>query len=295
MDKFKYDTTGYKIFTVCNYIILTLLGLLCLFPIIHVLAVSLSGKGYVEANLVTFLPKQINFQSYKYIFTNTAFWRALLRSIERTVLGTIITTFFTILLAYPLSKDSNIFRFRFIYMGLLIVAMLFSGGLVPTYILVANTLHLKDTLWALILPGSVQVFLVIMMMNFMRQLPKSIEEAAYIDGADHFAMLTMITIPCSTTIILTVIMFSFMNQWNSWFDGLIYSSQPQYYPLQTYLQQFLKVEDNLSGMQQGLYTEISENSLACANIIIIMLPIALIYPKIQKYFIKGITLGSVKG
>ena len=115
MDKFKYDTTGYKIFTVCNYIILTLLGLLCLFPTIHMLAVSFSGKGYVEANLVTFLPKQINFQSYKYIFTNISFWRALLISIEKTVLGTILTTFFTILLAYPLSKENTIFRFRSIY------------------------------------------------------------------------------------------------------------------------------------------------------------------------------------
>lgn len=293
MASLKNDTVGYKVFTVINYIVLSLLGLLCLLPMLHVLAISFSSKGYVEANLVSFIPKGFTSDSYGYIFANPDFWSALRISVVKTVLGTLLTTFFTILLAYPLSREDGMFRGRKIYMTLLVVAMLFGGGLVPTYLLVANTLHLKDTIWALIFPCSIQVFLAIMMMNFFRQLPRSMEEAAIIDGADHFNLMIQIIIPCSTPIIVTVMMFAFINQWNSWFDGLIYSSQPEFYPLQTYLQQFLK-EPTLTGLQ-NTYKEVSNNSLAAANIFVILIPVIVLYPWVQKYFIKGIVLGSVKG
>lgn len=289
----KKTSVGYIVFTVFNYIILTLLALLCLLPMVHVLAISFSAKEFVEANRVTFFPLKFTFDSYGYVFSNSAFWTALKISVIKTVLGTLLTTFFTILLAYPLSRKNTIFPGRGIYMAILVVAMLFSGGLVPTYLLVANTLHLKDTIWALIFPCSIQVFLVIMMMNFMRQLPQEMEEAAYIDGAEHFNVLIQIVVPCSLPVIVTVMMFSFISQWNSWFDGLIYSSQPQYYPLQTYLQEFLK-EPSFTGIESG-FQNVSNNSLAAANIFIILLPIILLYPWVQKYFIKGIVLGSVKG
>lgn len=291
--KLNHSSVGYKIFTVANYVILTLLGALCLFPLIHVLALSLSSKGYVEANLVTFIPKGFTWESYAYIFSGSAFWRALWISVQRTVIGTLLTTLFTVFLAYPLSKETTMFAGRNIYMGLLVVAMLFSGGLVPTYLLVANTLNLKDTVWSLIFPCSIQVFLATMMMNFFRQLPQSLEEAAYIDGADHFNVMLQITLPCSSPIIITVMIFSFINHWNSWFDGMIYSSQPLYYPLQTYLQQFLK-EPTLSNMENG-FADVSYRTLASANIFIILLPVVIFYPWVQKYFVKGITLGSVKG
>lgn len=283
----------FRIFTVFNYLILTLLALLCVLPIIHVLAISFSSKGFVEANLVSFIPKGFTNDSYAYIFSNPEFWSALKVSVLKTVIGTFLNTFFTILLAYPLSREDGVFRGRKIYLTLLIIAMLFGGGLVPTYLLVANTLHLKDSIWALIFPCSIQVFLTIMMMNFFRQLPRSMEEAAFLDGADHFNVMIQIVVPCSMPIIITVIMFSFISQWNSWFDGLIYSSQPQYYPLQTYLQQFLK-EPTLSGAQ-ATFKEVSNNSLASANIFIILIPIIIIYPWAQKYIVNGIVLGSVKG
>ncbi len=289
----KKTSAGYIVFSVFNYIFLTLLALLCLLPMIHVLAISFSAKEFVEANRVTFIPLRFTLDSYGYVFSNSAFWSALKVSVIKTVLGTLLTTFFTILLAYPLSRKNTMFPGRAIYMAVLVVAMLFSGGLVPTYLLIANTLHLKDTIWALIFPCSIQVFLVIMMMNFMRQLPQEMEEAAYIDGAEHFNILIQIVIPCSSPVIVTVMMFSFISQWNSWFDGLIYSSQPQYYPLQTYLQEFLK-EPTFSGIEGG-FQNVSNNSLAAANIFIILLPIILLYPWVQKYFIKGIVLGSVKG
>ena len=138
-----------------------------------------------------------------------------------------------------------------------------------------------------------QIFNAIIMMNFFRQLPKEMEEAAYVDGANHFHTLLMIILPCSLPIIATVVLFAFVGQWNSWFDGLIYNTQPERYPLQTYLQQFMAEPPKIN--VGSLYTEISNNSLASANIFIIMLPILLIYPLLQNYFIKGMVLGSVKG
>ena len=283
---------AYKIFTVFNFVLLAAIAALCVLPLVHILAISLSGKGPVEANLIGLTPKQFTWDSYSYVFHTSQFWASLKISVLRTVLGTALTTVLTILLAYPLSRPQGTFRGRWIYMSLVIVAMLFSGGLVPTYIIVTNVLKLGNTIWALILPCGVQIFSAIMMMNFFRMLPRTIEEAAYIDGADHFVSLTRIVLPCSVPIIVTVIMFSVIQHWNSWFDGMIYNTQPEFYPLQTFLQQFIK-EPSRSGIS-ARFSEISDSSLAAANIFIIMLPIVISYPWMQKYFIKGITLGSVK-
>ena len=176
---------AYKIFTVFNFVLLAAIAALCVLPLVHILAISLSGKGPVEANLIGLTPKQFTWDSYSYVFHTSQFWASLKISVLRTVLGTALTTVLTILLAYPLSRPQGTFRGRWIYMSLVIVAMLFSGGLVPTYIIVTNVLKLGNTIWALVLPCGVQIFSAIMMMNFFRMLPRTIEEAAYIDGADH--------------------------------------------------------------------------------------------------------------
>lgn len=288
----KKTSAGYKVFQVFNYVFLILLAIVCLVPLLNILAISLSAKEYVTAGTIIFLPKGFTWQAYDYIFSNGSFWNSLRITLLRTVFGVLITTLFTVLLAYPLSRSEGMFRGRKIYMAILIFAMLFSGGMVPSYLLVANTLNLKDNILALILPGSIQVFSVVMMMNFFRSLPASLEEAAFIDGGDHFLVMTYIVLPCSTPILVTVMMFSFLNHWNSWFDGLIYSSQEKYYPLQTYLREFLAGDITANNLN---YQEINNDSIAAANIFVIILPIVILYPWLQKYFIQGITLGSVKG
>ncbi len=294
MKKTKRYSWGYLVFCVFNAIFLVLLAALCVLPLVHVLAISLSSKGPVEANLVGLWPERFTLDSYKYVFATDQFWSSLRISVERTVLGTLLTTVLTVLLAYPLSRPDGTFRFRWIYMTIVIIAMLFSGGLVPTYYVVVRMFKLGNKIWALVLPCAVQIFSAIMMMNFFRMLPRTIEEAAYMDGADHFVSLTRIVLPCSMPIIITVVMFSLINHWNSWFDGMIYNTQPEFYPLQTFLQQFLKEPSKQSSLE-ATFSEISDTSLAAANIFIIMLPILVFYPWMQKYFIKGITLGSVKG
>lgn len=290
--KHRKDSVGYIIFTIFNYIFLTLVALLCILPLVHILAISLSDKGPVEANIVGLWPKGFNFDSYKYVFATNQFWVSLRITVLRTVLGTILTLILTICLAYPLSRPARHFRGRAIYMTLMIIAMLFSGGLIPTYIIVTDVLKLKDSIASLILPCGIQIFSALMMMNFFRMLPRELEEAAYIDGADHFQTLFRVVLPCSFPIIITVVLFSVISHWNSWFDGLIYNTQPEYYPLQTYLQQFLKQPTNSS--MEMKFNKISDSSLAAANIFIIMIPVLIFYPWMQKYFIKGITLGSVK-
>ena len=289
----KRYSNSYLAFTIINYIILALIALTCLLPLINVLAVSLSEKSAVEAGQVGFLPVKFTFDSYGYVFSTPAFYSALWVSIKRTVLGSIISLVVTTLLAYAMSRPNEQFRGRQVYMVIIVISMLFSGGLVPTYIIVANGLALKDTIWALVLPGAVHIYSAIIMMNFFRQLPRDIEEAAYIDGADHIQTMIKIVLPCSLPIIATVVLFVFINQWNSWFDGLIYNSQPENYPLQTYLQQFMAEPPKIN--IDSMFVQISNSSLASANIFIIMLPILLIYPALQKYFIKGMVLGSVKG
>lgn len=288
-----YTTRSYKVFTVFNYILLILTALSCLLPLVNVLAVSFSSKSAVEAGQVSFIPIGITIDSYGYIFSSSHFFMALWVSVKRTVLGTIIALALTTCLAYALSRSADIFRGRNVYMFIVIVCMLFSGGLVPTYMIVANGLRLNNTIWALVLPGGVQLFSAVIMMNYFRLLPKEMEEAAYVDGSNHFNTMFSIILPISLPIIATVVLFAFVGHWNSWFDGLIYNTQPEGYPLQTYLQQFMATPPTIN--VGSMYREISNNSLASANIFIIMIPILIIYPSLQKYFIKGMVLGSVKG
>ena len=217
------DSIGYIIFSIFNYIFLTLVALLCVLPLVHILAISLSSKGPVEANIVGLWPKGLNLDSYRYVFSTNQFWISLKITVLRTLLGTILTLILTILLAYPLSRPARQFRGRKIYMALLIIAMLFSGGLIPTYIIITDVLKLGDSILSLILPCGVQIFSALMMMNFFRMLPRELEEAAYIDGADHFQTLIFVVLPCSLPIIITVVLFSVIAHWNSWFDGLIYN------------------------------------------------------------------------
>lgn len=285
---------GQKVFSVFNYIILALIAALCLLPIIHLLAVSLSAKAYAESNSVGLWPKGFTLDSYKTLITGKTFPRAFLISCKRTILGTAINVILTVMLAYPLSKPSREFRGRQIYIVLIMITMVFGGGLVPSYLLI-NDLHLMDTVWALVLPGAVNTFNVILMMNFMRGIPKEIEEAAFIDGADYFNSLTRVVLPVSKASIATVTLFSFVGHWNSWFDGLIYNLQIKNYPLQTYLQVVLSNKAPAGLDEAIIQSQAGGRTLRSAQIFVTMLPLLLVYPFAQKYFVTGIVLGSVKG
>ena len=228
------------------YGIVILLGLICLLPMLNILAISFSSSDAAAANIVGFVPVKFTTAAYNKIMEDRQFWRSFGISVFRVASGLVVNLVLIVLMAYPLSKTKREFRGRNIYMNLLIFAMLFSGGMIPTY-LVVKKLHLLNTVWALVLPGAVPIFSVIMVMNFFMGVPKSLEEAAVIDGATPLQVLTKVYIPCSKPVIATIALFSIVGNWNDFFGGLIYMTKVRNYPLQTYIQTLsVKLEDMLN-------------------------------------------------
>jgi putative aldouronate transport system permease protein len=286
-----HKSIGYKWFSVFNHIFLISIAILCVLPLIHVLAVSFSGKAAASANMINLLPVDFTLDAYEKTLTNPQFTQALFNSFFRTVLGTFIAMSVTIFAGYALSKE---FKSRNYYMWFLVFTMLFSGGLVPNYILISN-LNMIDTVWALVLPGALSVFNLILLMNFFRTIPISLEEAARIDGAGFFKILFKIYLPLSMPGIATVALFTMVGHWNSWFDGLIYMMKAENYPLATFLQTIVVQQDmSKISADPSLLENLSQRTVQAAQIFIGALPILLVYPFLQKYFVKGIVLGSVK-
>lgn len=280
------------------YLIVFALGLVCLLPLLNILALSFSSSEAAAANLVGFVPVKFTTAAYQKILEDQQFWRSFGISVLRVVLQLVLNLILIVLMAYPLSKSKREFRGRNIYMNLLIFAMLFSGGMIPTYLVVKN-LHLINTIWALVLPGAVPIFSVIMVMNFFMGIPKSLEEAAVIDGATPIQVLTRVYIPCSKPVIATITLFSIVGSWNDFFGGLIYMTKVANYPLQTYIQSLsVSLEDilNSGGSLSSLVNamEVSSQNLNAAKIVVSVVPLLLIYPILQKYLITGIVVGSVK-
>lgn len=290
----RYRSRAYTVFTLSNTIFLILLSLICILPLLHVLALSFSSRAAATANIVNFWPVGFTTDAYVKTLGNASFIRSLWIGVERTVLGTVLSMVVVTMAAYSLSKTNHKFQGRQIYIWIFVFTMLFSGGLIPSYILVSK-LHLIDTIWALVVPSAVSVWNMILMLNFFRTIPQDLEEAAHIDGAGHLRVLWSVYLPVSMPSIATLSLFTMVFHWNSWFDGVIYMSNPDGYPLATYLHSMI-VSDNLSrvGVTLESIENFSNRTVKSAQIFIGALPILLVYPFLQKYFVKGIVLGSVK-
>lgn len=269
----------------------------CVLPFVHLLAVSFSSSSAVSAGRVGFLPVEFTTASYEYVISGGRFLRAMAISLERVFWGTLLNLLLMVLTAYPLSKQELVGRKFFVVF--FVITMLIGGGMIPTYLLVSN-LGLKDTIWSLILPGALPVYNMIILMNFIRGLPHELEEAASIDGANAFQTLWMIIFPLLGPSLATVGLFSMVNHWNDWFNGLIYMSEPLNYPLQTYLQTLLVdfeqlLQSGSSGDIQAILSKMSARTGRAAQLFLGALPIMMVYPFLQKHFTKGLTIGSVKG
>lgn len=289
-----HKTKSYRIFTVFNYIFMIAISALCVIPLIHVLAVSFSGKSAANANLVGLWPVDFTLDAYTKTVANENFTRSIWVTLQRTVLGTAFSMGVVILAAYALSKENARFRRRNLYIWLLVFTMLFSGGLVPMYILIQK-LHLMNSIWVLILPGAVSVWNIILLLNFFRAVPKEMEEAAFIDGAGHFRTLFSVYLPVSMPAIATLSLFTIVGHWNSWFDGLLYMTDHRNYPLATFLQSVIVQQDfsKVTVRPEDL-ENISQRTVKAAQIFIGMAPILIVYPFLQRFFVKGIVLGAVK-
>lgn len=283
-----------RIFNMTGNLLLLCAAVLCILPILHLIAVSLSANGPANANQVGILPVGLNFKSYAEVVRDEKMLVSMWQSIKRVVIGVPINMVLTLLAAYPLSLKKEQFPLRWLYSGILIFTMLFSGGLIPTYILI-NKIGLMNNILALILPG-VPVFNVIIMMNFFRQIPTELTEAAFIDGAGHFTIMSKIYIPLSGAVFATLTLFCFVGHWNSWFDGLIYMTELKNYPMQTYIQSLVARMTTSPDLEEAKRMAfISRRSLLFARIFVSIVPIILIYPSLQKYYKTGLVIGAVKG
>ena len=289
---------GSRIRIVVIYLIVILLGFMCLFPLWNIVCISFSGNAAVMGNRVRMVPIGFNTEAYKKIMDDAQFWRSFVISTVRVVISLVLNMVLIVLTAYPLTKTKYEFKGRNIYMYILIFAMLFSGGMIPVYMVVKN-LGLLNTIWALILPGAVPVFSVIMVMNFFNGIPKALGEAATIDGANPLQILTKVYIPCSKPVLATVALFSIVGNWNDFMSGMIYNTKVKNYPLMTYIQSLtVNIESLVKGGATGdtlaNAMKLSNKSLDAAKIIVAVVPLLLIYPLLQKYLITGIVMGSVK-
>lgn len=293
------QTRPQKIFCVINAIFLGIVALICLLPMINILALSFSSRNMVNAGVVTFWPKGFTLRSYQYMIESSGIFDALWITLKRVFFGLIINLSMTVLVAYPLSKEKQDFKSRTFYVGFFLFAMVFNGGLIPTF-LVINQLGLIDTIWALILPNAVTMYYVLLMLNFFRGIPKGIEEAAIVDGAGWFTTLWRIYLPLSLPSLATITLFIIVGHWNEWFDGMIYNNKTYNYPLMTFLQ-FQIINFKTSDlrpeqlMADPTLAELNGRAIKSAAIVLCTVPILMFYPFLQRYFVSGIVMGSVKG
>lgn len=286
-----------RILSIVCYVFTITGMILCLLPILHTLALSFSDRASATAGLVGLLPVNFTLAAYEAILKDEQFFVSLGNSVLRVLIGVPINVLFCIIMGYPLSKSKRHFPQRNKYMWFMVFTMLFSGGMIPCYILIFE-LGLLDSIWSLILPSAVGSYNVILLMNYFKGLPSELEEAARIDGASPMHIMWKIYVPLAMPCIATIALFTFVGHWNSWFDGAIYINSWEKLPLQTYIQQIVmesNVNSGLSPEELAMLAQVSGKSFNAAKVFVTMLPLMLVYPFVQRHFVKGIVLGSVKG
>ncbi|AWP29309.1 binding-protein-dependent transport systems inner membrane component [Paenibacillus vortex V453] len=286
-----------RIAGICIYIILSFITLLVLYPLFFVLIASISAPETVMRGEVWLWPKELSFVGYERLFANSELMRGFLNTLLYTATGTALNVMMTIAAAYPLSRAD--FNGRGLFTAIIVFTMFFSGGMIPNYLLVKE-LGMLDTIWAMIIPSAVSVWNIIIMRTFFQSsIPKEMQEAAFIDGASNMRVLLRIVLPLSGPILAVMVLFYAVGHWNSYFSALIYLSDRANYPLQLFLREIL-----VQGQMQEM-VDISDDSLArslmdaeaikYAAVIVTNLPMLLLYPFLQKYFVKGVMIGAIKG
>ncbi|GGG53979.1 carbohydrate ABC transporter permease [Paenibacillus radicis (ex Gao et al. 2016)] len=287
-----HKTLPYRLFSVFNYTLLAIISIGCMLPLYHLLMVSFSDTAPANAGLVTFWPIGFTIDAYAKTFENVNFLTSLWVSVKRTVLGTAMALAVNALAAYALSKDNRVFRGRNVYLWYFVVTMLFNVGLIPGYILILK-LGLLNNLLALILPGLVTVYNIILLLNFFRTVPKELEEATFMDGAGFFRSFISIYLPISLPAIATIALFTMVGHWNAYFDGLIYMKGAENLPLASFMQTLI-VQGSTTGFDPAVIANMSQRTLRASQIFIGALPILIVYPFLQRFFVKGIVIGAVK-
>ena len=289
------DTRSYKVFTVVNTVLLLLMCAVMLYPFIMLLAQSFSSAGAINAGKVNLFPVDFNLDTYRVVANNGNFWRSYGNTVIYTVIGTTIAMVLTTTYAFVLSKKH--IRGRSVLIGIAVFTMFFNGGIVPNYVLI-SALGMKNTMWAVILPPALSVFNLLVMKAFFENLPSELEEAAHIDGLTWFGIFFRIVLPLSKAVIATMVLFYSVQYWNDWFAAFLYLDRTDLFPVTLFLRNLIAGASTAAS--EGAAASGSSVSDLNANIqsvtmILILIPILCVYPFVQRYFVSGIMLGSVKG
>ncbi|GIE80785.1 sugar ABC transporter permease [Actinoplanes philippinensis] len=287
------ETRGYRVFQVVNGVVLTVVVLVTLFPFVNIVARSFSGEQEIRSGQVSIWPKGFNLTTYDKVMSDAMFWTNYRNTVVYTVVATVIALVLTTCYAYVLSKRN--LKGRGLLVGIAVFTMFFNGGLIPNYVLVSS-LGLRNTLWAIVLPNAISVFNLLVMKAFFESLPTELEEAAAVDGTGTYGTLLRIVLPLSKAVLATMLLFYAVSFWNSWFAGFLYMDRQELFPVTVYLRNLIagatSGTDNTATSEAALQIAAS---IQAVTIVLIMTPIMLVYPFIQRYFVSGVMLGAVKG
>lgn len=291
-------TRGEKIFNVFNYIILTLFAFTTLYPFLYTLSISLSTTAEANTIGLHILPnfQRMTLDPYKMVFKNAEIWNAYKYTLFRTIVGTILSLIVTCFYGYALSRPR--LPLKKFFVAYVMFTMLFNGGQIPTYLNIKD-LGLINNIWVYVLPMLISAYNVIVSRSFFASLPESLNESAKIDGAGEFKTFFLIIVPLSKPIIMTLALWNAVAHWNAWFDGMMYITDSRKIVVQNYIQRIVNegqtnliTDTNASALEQ---IEVTGKTIQSASIMVSIIPILLFYPFVQKYFVKGVTLGAVKG
>jgi len=290
------DTKADRTFNIFNYVFLTIVALLVIYPLVFVVSASVSNPQYVISGEMWLWPKEFTLEAYEKVFKNKDIINGFVNTLKYTVFGTILNVIMTILAAYPLSRRD--LKGRGVIMAFIIFTIFFSGGLVPTYLLIRD-LGMLDTFWVMIIPNAVAVWNIIIMRTFFQAIPQELEESAKMDGSGNFRILWSIVLPLSFPVIAVMVLFYSVGHWNSYFQALIYLQDQNKFPLQLILRQILiqgQTDDMIQATSESfLAQQLSVEGVKYAVLIVANLPMLMLYPFLQRYFVKGVMIGSLKG
>ena len=290
-------TAGSIIFNIINYGFVSLVAILTIIPFIYIVGASFATEYEIATRPMFLIPQSVTVDAYRYIFSSSKILRGFGNSLLITVAGTAINLFCTVTMAYALSKTR--LRGRNFFLNMVIFSMFFSGGMIPGYIVVANILGMKETYWAVLLPGAISAYNMMIVKNFFQSLPQELEESAAIDGCTDLGILWKIVLPLSLPVLATFGLFYAVGHWNAYFGAMIYMPNSQEkWPLQVLLRELIIMSNGTAGDMNNMDPEFvkpPEQSIKMAVIVVSTVPIMCVYPFLQKYFVKGVMVGALKG
>ena len=290
-------TLGSRVFDFLNYLIVTLIALTTLFPFVYIIGASFATEYEITTRPLFIIPQDVTLNAYEFIFSSNKILQGFRNSIFITVCGTGINLFFTVTMAYALSKTR--LRGRNFFLNMVIISMFFSGGMIPGYIIIANVLNMKNTFWAVLLPGALSSYNLMIVKNFFQGIPQELEESAAIDGSTDIGILWKIVLPLSLPVLATFGLFYAVGHWNAYFGAMIYmTGAKEKWPLQVLLRELIILANGSAGDITNMdpeFVQPPEQSVKMAVIVVSTVPIMCVYPFLQKYFVKGVMVGALKG